>query len=48
MENVAPFVRIGNLLHGLGFSTRRKLAVDQANGFVLLERDPATIPIPAC
>lgn len=37
MENVAPFVRIGNLLHGLGFSTPEILAVDQANGFVLLE-----------
>ncbi len=37
MENVAPFVRIGRLLHGLGFSAPEILAVDQANGFVLLE-----------
>ena len=37
MENVAPFVKIGRLLHSLGFSAPEILAVDQANGFVLLE-----------
>jgi aminoglycoside/choline kinase family phosphotransferase len=37
MENVAPFVKIGRLLHGMGFSAPEILAVDQPNGFVLLE-----------
>ena len=37
MENVTPFVTIGRLLHGLGFSAPEILAVDQPNGFVLLE-----------
>jgi aminoglycoside/choline kinase family phosphotransferase len=37
MENVGPFIKVARLLGGLGFSTPRILAQDQARGLLLLE-----------
>jgi aminoglycoside/choline kinase family phosphotransferase len=37
MENVRPFIRIGRLLKGLGFSAPKILAEDAEAGFLLLE-----------
>ncbi|WP_374385008.1 aminoglycoside phosphotransferase family protein [Dongia sp.] len=37
MENVRPFVRIGHLLKGMGFSAPQIMAQDEEAGFLLLE-----------